>query len=829
MYNSRLIFIQHNVAKRHSPWAELIKLMQDLGTFYNVRRTVEYLREQVRNNEIGSLCMYLEKFADREGVLPSIIPIALIQEPITNRKGEVDLGNMKVFYSGSKPRACIATLPGINTALVSDLSLNDITTCYLSINKEKVYFISYYHDINIAQISPLLEQAVDRYKNSSLIIASDSNAHSSLWNSSENNRRGDNWEIFIANKGLEVMNDSIHPTFEGHLGTSHIDISLTNNPCNIQNWNNTEQLNGSDHCLILFSYGRELNVCAELTQNIANTDWQLFTKSLQDLYFDEEIGCTYELNFRAKALIANIKQAFDKACPPKRKLPFTPVKWWNKQLTTLSNKRKYAAREAKRFLGTTRGGRAIIKKRELGRLFQKLQRKARNEAWRSFVNNLTSFKQIASTFKKLRNNSKGSGLPFLSHNGNSARSFGENLDILRQRHFTNSSVNFSLNDGSHIPCHNKLPKELDLFMNLELLKRAVKDLPLGKAPGQDGIKNETLKRLPTHYLKELLIQYRASLAMAYIPPCWLEVRTIFIEKGGDKPKTDPKAYRPIGLSSTILKLGERLINWRLKTTVLGRGIPRQHAFTLGKSTETALSEVVHILEKAKYNNQKALVLSIDIQGAFDTIPFSVMKESLLKHEAEGHLVEWLDFLARNRKVCLQQGDADLSFRPEEGTTQGGHNGPDLWNISLWDIVTLETLSRSFICKYADDFIKAILGIDLKSMRDLLQLSLNEIGRWFEERGLKISAAKSYCLAFNTRRSSLPEPLTLNGTVIPFVKEFKYLGVILDSDLSWKQHIQARVKKAKRDLMAARRLISKSWGLNPGRMRWIYEGIVRACP
>ena len=108
------------------------------------------------------------------------------------------------------------------------------------------------------------------------------------------------------------------------------------------------------------------------------------------------------------------------------------------------------------------------------------------------------------------------------------------------------------------------------------------ELLLGKAPGPDGIRNEVLLRLPDSYLFEQLEQFKFSFSTGFIPTCWLEINTVYIKKSG-KPNTEsPRTYWPIGLSSCILKLCERLVNWGLKETFLNNGFPKQHAFTLNQ-------------------------------------------------------------------------------------------------------------------------------------------------------------------------------------------------------------------------------------------------------
>ena len=691
--------------------------------------------------------------------------------------------------------------------------------------KYKVCLASFYSDINERQVEFNIKKAKE--KSRGIIMLGDCNAHSTLWGSQHNNHRGDLWEQYIASNDMNIENIGSTPTFKNHLGESHIDISLTSRANLVSYWENADTFNGSDHTILMMAGHCDAPVTERMMQNIDRTDWNLFLEELEDIQ-PHVMNTTQSLDSRARSLINNITSAFNKACPPMRAYPGRPCKWWTKALTNLLRNKRLASRRAKRHAGTPMGIRAKQAKRELNKLFQKTLRNAKSESWKSFTSSLDSHKSISSVFKALkRENSQE--MPLLtSPDGQAASSPYDNLCTLRRTHFANSTTTFHVNTGDDNHKEQALPDSLNEFLNMDLLNKAIGSLPNGKAPGPDGIPNEVIQRLPVKYREELLRQIKSSIELSYIPSSWLKINAIYIKKGGKRQAKLPKSYRPIGLSSTILKLAERLINWQMKSTVLDKGIPKQHAFTLGLSTETAISELVNFLEKAKYNNMKAIVLSIDIEGAFDSVPFDVIRDSLIEHGVNPKVVAWIDYLSRNRVIVTKMGESKLQFRPLEGTTQGGLNGPDIWIICMWSIILTSAAKMSKLSKFADDLISALMGKDLNSIRDVMQLCLDDLDRWLSEKGLRISPSKSYCMIVNRGRSSCPPNLTLNGVPVPYVEDFKYLGVTLDSKLSWRPHISERIAKAKKDLMTARKLVNINWGLTPERFIWLYKSIVRPC-
>ena len=818
-----VVFLQHNLARRHEPTASMARLLAELVPFSFLKRSATYLDSAIATSCFPDLLSSLRAHVGHQGFLPRILPIALIQEPVLNDGHPVGFNNFKVLNGSLNPRSIIVTLQSANITLIPYQSNKDLTLAVLRLNSKSYIVGSFYHDIANSTVN--IDSSEWGQLAPGVILAGDSNAHSTVWGSSSNNIRGDAWEEFILANDLEIANDGLEYTFENHIGRSKIDLTLHKN-APIAHWSNTTMQYGSDHSLITFDLSGDFVPIERKLQNIANTDWALFQASLPQLS-TEAITSTAQLNTRANQLIRYIKEAFTIACPPKRALPCRPCKWWNKTLSTLLRKKNLAAREARKYSGTVRGTQARSKKVGLGRLFNKYLKKAKSESWQEFVTNLEGYKNVSSILKSIKTKNSFD-IPLLMRQDSTwAKNTDENLNILRQSHFSNSTKNYSVNDGDCDHIFDELPDDLDAFLSWEMIKKAIDELPNGKAPGRDGIRNEVIKMLPDVYVKELLTQCRLSILTSFIPTAWLEINTIYIKKSGKPNASCPRTYRPIGLSSCFLKLCERLINWRIKATVLRDHIPKQHAFAINRSTETAISEVVHVLEKAKYNGMIACLLSIDIQGAFDSVPFDSIRDALIAHGTEDLIWKWSDYLSRNRVMFTALGTSIDSYRPLEGTTQGGLNGPDYWAIFLWNIILIRAMRVTNALKFADDLSSIIIGRDLAVIRDLMQSCLNEFNEWFTQRGLKISASKSTCLIVNKPlRQTIPPPLHIGTETVPFVTQVRYLGITIDSKLSWKPHIKDRITKAKKDLMYARKLVGDQWGLSPEKIIWIYEAIVR---
>ena len=71
------------------------------------------------------------------------------------------------------------------------------------------------------------------------------------------------------------------------------------------------------------------------------------------------------------------------------------------------------------------------------------------------------------------------------------------------------------------------------------------------------------------------------------------------------------------------------------------------------------------------------------------------------------------------------------------------------------------------------------------------------------------------------------PVTFYSQQLTLANQIKYLGVILDSKLNWRVHVDAKYKKALAALYQLRRVAGKTWGTTPKVTHWIYTAVL--CP
>ena len=153
--------------------------------------------------------------------------------------------------------------------------------------------------------------------------------------------------------------------------------------------------------------------------------------------------------------------------------------------------------------------------------------------------------------------------------------------------------------------------------------------------------------------------------------------------------------------------------------------------------------------------------------------------------------------------------------------------PVAFNLPMDDFLVECDLDETAALGFADDGSLMVRGSDLVAIFAKIQQTLDRVSKWATRCGLKFSSSKSSAVIFTRKKVCTDPPtLKLNNQDIPFSASVRYLGVILDRGLTFREHVKVKFKTAKFKLLQVRNAIGKFWGPSPAQIRWIYTSIIR---
>ena len=162
------------------------------------------------------------------------------------------------------------------------------------------------------------------------------------------------------------------------------------------------------------------------------------------------------------------------------------------------------------------------------------------------------------------------------------------------------------------------------------------------------------------------------------------------------------------------------------------------------------------------------------------------------------------------RVCLGSVYSDIHGQ-EMGVPQGSILSVTLFILKINSIADL--IPASFEkSHFVDDFSITCSSRNIASIERQLQLCLNKVEKWADENGFKFSKTKTVCIHFCNKRKLHPDPtLTIYNSQIPVVSQTKFLGVIFDSKLNFKAHIDYIRQKCGKAMNLLKVVVKMDWG------------------
>ena len=289
-----------------------------------------------------------------------------------------------------------------------------------------------------------------------------------------------------------------------------------------------------------------------------------------------------------------------------------------------------------------------------------------------------------------------------------------------------------------------------------------------------------------------------------------------------------KNYRPISVLPVISKIFQMAIHEQLSDYFTTNSLfcKQQYGFMKNASTELAALELIDRLLNQLNARKIPTNLYLDLSKAFDSISHDILLDKLRYYGVTDGSIQLLKSYLSNRKQYVQIDGVMSSMQYiQTGIPQGSIVGPLLFSIYINDIVKC---TEKFNCiLYADDTTLNstidCFGKEIHVIEQNISAELQRISKWLELNRLQLNTEKSKFMLFHMPQKSIPNlKLTISGSIIERVTQFKFLGLNIDSNLNWKAHLSAVSTKVSRviGLLHKLKYVFPSYSL-----RMIYNSLI----
>ena len=331
------------------------------------------------------------------------------------------------------------------------------------------------------------------------------------------------------------------------------------------------------------------------------------------------------------------------------------------------------------------------------------------------------------------------------------------------------------------------------------IEQAMGQLRDHSASGPDNVPAVLLRNCKNALSLPLYILWKKSLLSGDIPSELKEGLVTPLFKSGDR--SDPENYRPVTLTSHIIKIFERVICREvlmyLETT---EKLPKnQHGFRSGKSCVSQLLQYKQWLLDGLTNGSDLDVIYIDFAKAFDKVDHRLLLEKTRRIGIGGKLLKWLTgFLEGRTQTVVVEGVHSKVTAVRSGVPQGTVLGPVLFLVYLSDIEGV--VESSLVSSFADDtrLLREIKDTD-DQMR--LQGDLNNVYDWANRHKMVLNADKFSLMTYKGNiEATMETPYKAQGgEPIEKKSNVKDLGVVMEDTLGFDLQIDGMVKKARRKM------------------------------
>ena len=362
---------------------------------------------------------------------------------------------------------------------------------------------------------------------------------------------------------------------------------------------------------------------------------------------------------------------------------------------------------------------------------------------------------------------------------------------------------------------------------------AIDEIKPNASSGPDEIPVTLLKNCKSTLAVPIHLLWSKSLASGEVPSFYKYSNVFPLHKKDSKALASN--YRPISLTSHIIKVFERILRKKLVLHLEMNNLicGKQHGFRSGRSCLTQLLHHFDDVLESLTNNADFDSIYLDYAKAFDKVDHKLLIKKLHLYGFNTKIIKWIESFLSDRKQAVVV-DGHLSFLALiiSGVPQGTVLGPILFLIFINDIE--HCINDSIIRCFADD-TRVSKSISCENDVSALQSDLNSVMQWSERNNMALHKDKFEYMCHRPSRKNTLELAELpfvaelhqysvaEGNSLPPVGQLRDLGVLVSDDLSWTPHIKSIANKARQK---AAWVLSVFQTRSPVIMLTLYKSMVR---
>ena len=343
-----------------------------------------------------------------------------------------------------------------------------------------------------------------------------------------------------------------------------------------------------------------------------------------------------------------------------------------------------------------------------------------------------------------------------------------------------------------------------------------------KAPGPDRVSPSVLKACAEQLAPVFADIFNRSLDLCTVPDCFKSATIVPVPKRAKVSSLND--YRPVALTSVVMKVLERIVLSQLKSATNHLLDPLQFAYRSGRSVDDAVSLLMHyLLNHADKPKSYARILFIDFSSAFNTIIPDKLHSKLLSLNVNPQLCHWLiDFLSNRTQSVRINGLSSNSITLNTGAPQGCVLSPILFTLYTNDCRSSHGSVKLF--KFSDD--STLEGLISNGDESSYMEEVSKLVQWCDTNSLELNVSKTKEMIIDFRRvKSTIAPLIIKDQEVDIVDTFKFLGSTISNDLKWEANTSEIISKCHQRLYFLRKL--KKFGVGKDTLVNFYRATIES--